>query len=242
MRDEHMVRLRFHVREVSLQQLAGLWSAIMSVLPEVENWAARLTLEGESFRHSGVYKGPSALAQSRLAFRPHDIRYFSLNIWSGDCSVDVNEDWGAGSSAILLALPNVLRVDIGGTSDREVRSVRDAVQRWAGCHLHTQRRALWIKLGTLVVGAGATGVGVALMDGNAQAMLLLAAWVVGFLAACRIPTLIPAVERRTVNLRIVNAPGPGAERARTARLAATGSDPGAGAMCARSGEHPESPP
>ena len=242
MRGSHTVEFRFHVREVSLQQLAGLWSAVMSVLPEVEDWTGELTLAGESFRHRSVYEDPAALARSQLAFHPHDVRDFALNIFCHDFSVGVGEDWAAEYFAVLLALPNVLRVNVAGTSYREVRAIGEAVQRWTECHLHTQRRALRLKLGVLAAGAAATGVGAALMDGGAQAMLLLAAWGVGFLAVCRILSLIPAVERRTVRLRIVNAPSAGAERAHPASFPAPGPDSGSGTMRARAGEQPESPP
>ena len=189
MRGSHTIELQFHAREVSLQQLPGLWSAVMSVLSEVKHWSGELSLGGESFTHRSVYEGPTALAQSALAFHPHDARHFALNIFCQDFSVEVSKDWAAEYFALLLALPNALRVRVAATSDREVRDIRDAVQRWAGCNLHTQRRALWLKLAALAAGTGATGLGAALMDGGAQAMLLLAAW--GGRVSGRLPHAVP---------------------------------------------------
>lgn len=230
MRESHTVEWRFHVREVGLQQLAALWSAVERALPEVEGWSGQLSLDGELLRHRSAFDDPAALARSPLASRVHLVQILSLRIASDALCVSVSYDCEK-SFKLIPALPDALRVRVSGASDRAVLAVGDLIEDWGRRGLRTRRRALWLNLGAFAAGAAATGWGTALLSGHAVvAGMMVVEWLFVFWIACFFLRAIPAVDRWMVQLCVVDAPGPGAPRSSAADRPASGADSGSDSM------------
>ena len=209
MQSEHTTCVVFPVREVSLRQLAELWSVLMSLLPEVRHCTARFRLRGKSSEHTYTFEDADDLARSRLAFRPGELKLTLMSLSNSSARIYVREHWGGGVGKVLLALPNRLRVEISGPKEGEVLAIRDAVEKWGGRNLHLDRRQLWVKLGVLASGLGGVGVAAAVTGLPAlDAMGYMFMWMVLVVLGCVLPALIPASARRLVELRIVNPLAP----------------------------------
>ena len=205
MQSEHTTSVLFPVREVSLRQLAELWSALMSLLPEVRHCTARFRLRGKSSEHLYTFEDADELARSRLAFRPGELKLSYMSLSNSSTRIYVSEHWGGGMGRLLLALPNPLEVEITGPNEREALAIRDAVGKWGGRNLRLDRRQLWVKLGVLASGLVGAGVAAALTDLSvSDAMGYMFMWMVFFVLGCLLPASIPASRRRFVELRIVN--------------------------------------
>lgn len=209
MRSEHTTCVVFPVREVSLRQLAELWSVLMSLLPEVRHCTACFRRRGKSSEHTYTFEDADDLARSRLAFRPGELKLTLMSLSNSSTRIYVNEHWGGGMGKLLLALPNRLRVEISSLNEREALAIRDAVEKWGGRNLQSDRRQLWVKLAVLASGLGGVGVAAAVTGLSASdAMGYMLAWMALVVAGCVFPALIPASARRFVELRIVNPPAP----------------------------------
>ena len=209
MQSEHTTCVVFPVREVSLRQLAELWSVLMSLLPEVRNCTACFRRRGKSSEHTYTFEDADEIARSRLAFRPGELKLSFMSLSNSGTRIYVSEHWGGGMDKLLLALPNRLRVEISSLNEREALAIRDAVEKWGGRNLHLDRRQLWVKLGVLASGLGGVGVAAAVTGLSASdAMGYMFLWMVLVVLGCVLPALIPASARRLVDLRIVNPPAP----------------------------------
>ena len=209
MQSEHTIRVVFPVRKVSLRQLAELWSVLMSLLPEVRHCTARFCFRGQSSEHTYTFEDADELARARLAFRPGELKLSWMSLSNYSTRIHVSEHWEGGMAKVLLALPNRLRVEISGSNEGEVLAIRDAVEKWGERNLHTDRRQLWAKLGVLASGLGGTGVAAVVTSLPASdAVGYMFVWMALVVAGCVLPVLIPAGQRRLVELRIVSTPAP----------------------------------
>ena len=213
MEGRYMTVVRFHVRTVSLQQLAALWSTVMALVPEVRGGSATFERRGQPTEHEYVYRDADELARAGLEVEPGELRLRSIRVLGPETSVEVHERGGADFLSAVLVLPNALCVDITGSNERDVLKIRDTVERWVARNLATTRRALWLKLGALV--AGIVGI-----CGNRRV------WVSGqpsdrghsavgpgVVLVSFLQFAVPALRRRTLQLRIVNdAPSAGGGR------------------------------
>ena len=152
MEGRYMTVVRFHVRTVSLQQLAALWSTVMALVPEVRGGSATFERRGQPTEHEYVYRDADELARAGLEVEPGELRLRSIRVLGPETSVEVHERGGADFLSAVLVLPNALCVDITGSNERDVLKIRDTVERWVARNLATTRRALWLKLGALVAG------------------------------------------------------------------------------------------
>ena len=209
MQSEHTTSVVFPVREVSLRQLAELWSVLMSLLPEVRHCTACFRLRGKSSEHTYTFEDADDLARSRLAFRPGELKLTLMSLSNSRTRIYVKEHWGGGMGKMLLVLPNRLAVEITGPNEGEVLAIRDAVEKWGGRNLHPDRRQLWVKLGVLASGLGGAGVAAAVTGLSAsEAIGYMLIWMVLVVAGCVLPALIPASRKRFVELRIVSTSAP----------------------------------
>ena len=196
--------VRFDVRTVSLHQLAALWSTVMALVPEVHGSSTALERHGQRTGHAYVYRDADELARAGLEAGSGELRLRSVRVHGPDTSVGIDERPGAGFLSVVLGLPNALYVEIAGSNERDVLEIRNAVERWVARHLETTRRALWLKLGTLAAGVGAAWLGAAIVGLSAdQAMAATALWVAGIVLVSCLQFAIPALRRRTIELRIV---------------------------------------
>ena len=214
MHGTYTTQLRFHVREVSLHQLASLWSAVMACLPEVRNCSATFERRGQFTEHTYVYHDADELARADLDVKPGELHLSGINVRSRDTTVDIGERFHVGPSDLLLAQPKWLAVEISGSNERDVVKLRAAIGRWGGRNLETSRLWLWLKGGVL-----ATGIGVAVVIGvirdlpAADTITAALFWFAVFKCAEAFQGLIPALRHRTLELRIVNgAQGGGSGR------------------------------
>ena len=209
MQSEHTTSVVFPVREVSLRQLAELWSVLMSLLPEVRRCTACFRRDGKSSEHTYTFEDADELARSRLAFRPGELKLSFMSLSNSSTRIYVREHWGGGMGKLLLALPNCLAVEISGPNEGEVLAIRDAVEKWGGRNLHSDRRQLWVKLGVLASGLGVAGVAASVTGLSAsEAMGYMVMWMVLVVLGCVLPMLIPVSRRRLFELRIVNPLAP----------------------------------
>ena len=204
----------FHVRTVSLQQLAALWSTVMALVPEVCGGSATFERRGQPTEHEYVYRDADELARAGLKVEPDELRLRSIRVLGPETSVNVHERGGADFLSAVLVLPNALCVDIAGSNERDVLKIRDTVERWVAGNLATTRRALWLKLGALATGIVAIWAGTAVFGFPAnQAIAATALWVPGVVLVSFLQFAVPALRRRTLQLRIVNdAPSAGGGR------------------------------
>ena len=210
MEGTYTTHIRFHVRTISLQQLAGLWSTVMALVPEVHGRSATFERCGQPTEHEYHYRDADELAHAGLEVRPGELRLRSIRVYGPGTSVAIHERPGADFLSVALVLPNALWLDITGSNERDVLTIRNAVEHWAARNLATSRRALWLKLGALAAGIGAAWLGAAVMGLSAnQAIAATVLWVFGFLVVSMLQSGIPAVRRRTIDLRIVNDAPPG---------------------------------
>ena len=218
MEGTYTTHFRLHVRTVSLQQLAALWSTVMALVPEVRGGSATFERRGQPTEHEYHYRDADELAHAGLEVRPGELRLRSIRVHGPGTSVGIHERAGADFPSVALGLPNALWLDITGSNERDVLTIRNAVEHWAARNLATSRRALWLKLGALAAGIGAIWPGAVVMGLSAnQAIAATVVWVLTILVVFILQSLIPAIRRRTLELRIVNdaPPGGGGRRGRT---------------------------
>ena len=70
MEGTYTTHIRFHVRTISLQQLAGLWSTVMALVPEVHGRSATFERCGQPTEHEYHYRDADELAHAGLEVRP----------------------------------------------------------------------------------------------------------------------------------------------------------------------------
>ena len=210
MEGTYTTHVRFHVRTVSLQQLAALWSTVMALVPEVRGGSATFERRGQSTEHEYVYRDADELAHDGLEVRPGELRLRSIRVHGPGTSVGIHERQGADFLSLALGLPHTLWLDITGSNERDVLMIRDAVEHWVARNLATSRRALWLKLGALAAGIGAIWLNAVVMGLPAiQAIAATVMWVLTLFVVSMLQSLIPATRRRTIDLRIVNDAPPG---------------------------------
>ena len=206
--------VRFDVRTVSLRQLAALWSTVMALVPEVRSSYAEFERHGQPTGHAYVYRDPDELASAGLGTGLGELRLRSVRVHGPDTSVGIHERPGTVFPSVFVGLPNALYVEIAGSNERDVLAIREAVDRWVAGHLATTRRALWLKLGALAAGIGAAWLIAVVMGFPAnQAIGASGLWLSGIILVSSLQFAIPALRRRTIDLRIVNdAPPAGGGR------------------------------
>ena len=192
-------KIHFPVRKVSLQQLAGLWSAVMACLPEVRHCAARFEHRGRLTREH-VYDDADELAHADLDVRPGELRLSHIHISGSDMNVSIGNGRDTGPWSMLLIQPTSLKVDISGSNERDVLRLRTAIEQWGERNLEKSRLTLWLKVGVLAAVLVAAGVYPMVMDMDAgDAIILIALW----LAFWKSADLFHDIQTR--ELRIVNA-------------------------------------
>ena len=205
--------IRLHVREVSVGQLADLWSVIMARLPEVRRSNASFVRRGQSVDETYDYDDAEELAHADLDVRPGELSLSFIDIVGPDTKVFIVEGWPYGPSNILLLQSSWLQVDITGPNERDVVALRVAVERWAERNLDMRRLGLWLKSGVLVAGVGAASVAGAVSDqGASEALRFGLMWVAAFKCLEALQVFVPALGRRTLHLWITNGVPPGGGR------------------------------
>ncbi|MYG80720.1 MAG: hypothetical protein F4187_02625 [Gemmatimonadetes bacterium] len=201
----------FHVRTVSLQQLAALWSTVLASMPEGCRGEAVFERSGQSTKHEYIFRDADELAHAGLEVAPGELRLKWLDVDGPGTRVGIREREGSNflPLAALLVLPSSLWVTIAGSDERDVLRIRDVVERWVGQNLTTTRRALCLKLGALAGGIVAiwAGAGVSgfFLD---YAIGATALWIAGVMVASLVQSAVPALRRRTLELRILNEASP----------------------------------
>ena len=174
------------------------------------------------------YRDADELAHAGLEVRPGELRLRSIRVYGPDTSVAIHERAGADFLSVALGLPNALWLDITGSNERDVLTIRNAVEHCAARNLATSRRTLWLKLGALAAGIGVAWLGAAAMGLPAnQAIAATVLWVLGFIVVSFLQAIIPGLRRRTIDLRIVNDAPPGGGGRRGGASPAPDSDSGA---------------
>ena len=133
-----------------------------------------------------------------------ELKLRCILIRSDAVSVQIAEDWPSTVWQVVLAFPKTLSVEITGTHARDVQTIRCVIEQWSGCNLAHRRWVPRIKLGVLAGGPGAAWtVGSAVETPVSVAVWL---WLCVFVVACGAQGLIPCVRRRTIDLRLADAP------------------------------------
>ena len=93
MQIEYSTDIHFPARKVSLQQLASLWSAVMTCLPEVRHCSAKFNRRG---RVTGkyVYDDADELAHADLDVRPGELELSYIHIFGPDIDVTIRATLG----------------------------------------------------------------------------------------------------------------------------------------------------
>ena len=130
MQGQFRTHISFDAREVSLQQLAGLWSTAMACLPEVGRCTATFKRRGPSTEHEYIYDDADELARAGIEAKPGELRLRSIHIYSPDATVDIEERYTTGFFKTLLTLPNTLGVTLSGSNERAVLALRTAIEQW----------------------------------------------------------------------------------------------------------------
>ena len=201
MQIKYSTDIRLPAHKVSLQQLASLWSEVMTCLPEVSHCSAGFNRRGR-VTGSYVYNDPDELAHADLDVRPGELELSYISISGPDIDVTIKEHLDVSFWGMLLFKSTALKVRISGSNERDILKLCTAVEQWGARHLvETSRLTLWLKLGVLAAGLGAVGVFTTDFDKQALAtimfgvLLTISWWMLG--------TLL-----RLSKLRIVNAARP----------------------------------
>ena len=196
--------LRFHVRKVSLCELMALWSAVMACVPEVSRGVATFERRGRLTEQRYVYWDADELARADLDAVAGELRLCGIGVRSDDTAVHIRAGGRAGPSDFLIVQPEWLTVDITGSNERDVLALRAAIEQWGGRHLPICRHWLWPRAGVLAAGLGVVGVNAVMNDlGAADAVTGVLFWYAVFKCAELFQWAIPALRRRTLELRIV---------------------------------------
>ena len=223
MQGQFRTHISYDAREVSLQQLAGLWSTAMACLPEVGRCTATFKRRGPSTEHEYIYDDADELAHAGIEAKPGELRLRSIHIYSPDATVDIEERCTTGFFRTLLTLPNTLGVTISGSNERAVLTLRTAIERWGERNLEPRGWGRWPRLGVFVAGFGAAWGIAAVMELHAALQILaMAWWFAVFVFAGWCLEVIPALRRRMVVLRIVNGSPPGGRGTRRERSSRAG--------------------
>ena len=183
---------------------------------------------GQPTGHEYVYLDADELARAGVEAEPRELRLRSIHVHGPDTLVGIHERPGTDFLSVVLGLPNALYVEFASSNERDVLEIRNAIERWVARHLETTRQALWLKLGALATGIGAAWLSAAVAGLPAdQAIAATALWA-GIILASFLQFAIPALHRRTLEVRIVNdaplagggrrgdvSPAPGSERGAT---------------------------
>ena len=201
MQIEYSTDIHFPARKVSLQQLASLWSAVMTCLPEVRHCSAKFNRRG---RVTGkyVYDDADELAHADLDVRPGELELSYIHIFGPDIDVTIREHWDASFWGMLLFKSTALNVCISGSNERDILRLRTPLEQWGERHFETRSRLTqWLNLGVLAAGLGAVGVFTANFDKQALATIMFGLIWTGF-------WLTGGTLLRPSKLRIVNAARP----------------------------------
>ena len=123
MEGTYTTHIRFRVRTISLQQLAGLWSTVMALVPEVHGRCATFERRGQPTEHEYHYRDADEPAHTGLEVRPGELRLRSIRVYGPDTSVAIHERPGADFLSVALGLPNALWLDITGSNERDVLTI-----------------------------------------------------------------------------------------------------------------------
>lgn len=204
MQGEYTTDVTFHVRVLTLPQLADLWSMAMSFLPEVSYSAATFKRQGRSTEHEYRFRDADDLARTTLDFRPGELALVSIHISTPDVRIVIREGWASLFLDVSLALPTNLKVEITGSNEAEVLKLRSAIRQWGGGNVEGRPWALWCKLGGLAAGIVGAWAGAALLGFSAlNTLLAVVGWFVAFTFFCLAHGSIPARYRWSTRLRIV---------------------------------------
>ena len=208
MQSEHTVSVVFPVREVSLGELAALWSMLMALLPEVRRCSAHFRLRGKAAEHLYTYEDADELARSGLEFRPGELKLVYVSVHSASLAIRLREHWNVRLGKFILARPNGLVVEVTGASEREVLAARDAIAQWGERHLRPRRGELWAKLGVFAAGFATVGAAAPVMDLSvSQAAAYMFFWfLMVVLGSSVLPEVIPPLRRWSTELRILSTP------------------------------------
>lgn len=203
----------FQVRTVSLQQLAALWSTVLASMPEGCSGEAVFERRGRLTEHEYVFRDADELAHAGLEVAPGELRLRSVNVHGAGMRVGIYEREGSNFLilAAMLGLPNSLWVTIAGSNERDVLRIRDVIERWVEHNLTTTSRTLrlWLKLGALAAGPVAIWAGAGVLGSDLfHAITDTVLWTCGVMFVFLIQSAVPALRRRTVELRILNEPSP----------------------------------
>ena len=209
MQGRYTARVKFQVRMLTLGQLAGLWSMVMSLLPEVSRSTASFKRRGRSTEQGYVFDDADELAQTRFGFRPGELELQSVHVASGDVSIDIHRGWTNQFRGTLLALPSGLEVDVTGANEADVLKVRKAIEQWGEKNLGTTRSPFRPKLGVLAAGIIGAGLGAVFLELSVKdTFLVMALWIYVFLMICLVQVWTPARFRWSTELRIIDGEAP----------------------------------
>ena len=196
--------LRFRVRKVSLRELTALWSAVMVSLAEAPRGVATFERRGRFTEQRYLYWDADELARADLDAAAGELRLCGIGVRSDDTAVHIGAGFRAGPLDFLIVQPEWLTVDITGSNERDVVALRAAIEQWGVRHLPICRHWLWPRAGVLAAGFGAVGVSAVMNDlGAADAVTVALFWYAVFKCAELFQRAIPALRRRTLELRIV---------------------------------------
>ena len=170
MQIKYSTDIHFPARKVSLQQLASLWSAVMTCLPEVRHCSAEFNRRGR-VTGSYVYNDADEFAHADLDVRPGELELSYIHIFGPDINVSIRQHWDTSFWDMLLFKSTALNVCISGSNERDILRLRTPLEQWGERHLETSRLTLWLKLGVLAAGLGAVGVFTANFDKQALATI-----------------------------------------------------------------------
>ena len=176
----------------------------MARLPEVRRSNASFVRRGQSVDETYDYDDAEELAHADLDVRPGELSLSFIDIVGPDTKVFIVEGSNYGPSSLLLLPSSWLQVDIAGSNERDVVALRAAIEQWGVRNLPICRHWLWPRAGVLAAGFGAVGVSAVMNNlGAADAVTVALFWYAVFKCAELFQRAIPALRRRTLELRIV---------------------------------------
>ena len=196
--------LRFRVRKVSLRELTALWSAVMVSLAEAPRGVATFERRGRFTEQRYLYWDADELARADLDAAAGELRLCDIGVRSDDTAVHIRAGVRAGPLDFLIVQPEWLTVDITGSNERAVLELRAAIEQWGVRNLPICSHWLWLRAGVLAAGLGVVGTNAVMNDlGAADAVTGALFWYAVFKCAELFQWAIPALRRRTLELRIV---------------------------------------
>ena len=133
------------------------------------------------------------------------LRLCSIHVHGPDTSVRIQERPGADLLSADVGLVNSLWLDITAANERTLPTIWYSVEHRVARDLAAGRQARWLTLDAVATVIGAVWQRAAFMGLSAnQAIAVTAVSVPGFVVVFLPQSLIPAIEGRTIDLRVVN--------------------------------------